>query len=148
MLQTTITDFVRLDQMMISCIFACVFEMDRQGNVKKHWIVYDYHSDVVAYEDAQKILTIKSEIVFQGIDIVKVLAKKIRNAEHLMQWSLSILKNSKLKFQTGRKRQTTWTILWKSGRDITTHWRVLCSWLIKYVAEFIFNKIKEKTLSI
>ena len=123
--------------------FACVFEMDRQGNVKKHWIGRTIiHSDRrFAYEEAQENIDNQSGDFFQELTLLNDLAKKIRKRR--FDHGAVNFETVEVKFKLDEKGKPLGLFV-KERKDIHKLIEEFMLLANKYVAEFIFNKNKGK----
>lgn len=123
--------------------FSCVFEMDLQGNVSKHWIGRTViHSDHrFAYEDAQENIDNQSGDYYQELTLMNDIAKKIRKKR--FQHGAVKFDSVEVKFKLDEKG-TPLGLIVKERKDIHKLIEEFMLLANKYVAEFIFNKNKGK----
>jgi ribonuclease R len=123
--------------------FACVFEVDDEANVKKHWIGRTViHSDRrYAYEDAQDNIDTQSGDFFEELTLLNVMAKKIR--QRRFKHGAVNFETVEVKFKLDEKG-TPLGLMIKERKDIHKLIEEFMLLANKYVAEFIFNKNKGK----
>ncbi len=123
--------------------FACVFEMDRDANVIKHWIGRTViHSDRrFAYEEAQENIDNQSGDHFEELTLLDVLAKKIRKKR--FGHGAVNFETVEVKFQLDEKG-TPLRLRVKERKDIHKLIEEFMLLANKYVAEFIYNKRQGK----
>jgi ribonuclease R len=121
--------------------FACVFEVDLQGNVKNHWIGRTIiHSDRrFSYEGAQENIDNQSGDFFQELTLLNTLAIKIRQ-ERFNHGAVNF-ETVEVKFKLD-ETSTPLGLFVKERRDIHKLIEEFMLLANKYVAEFIFNKNK------
>ncbi len=123
--------------------FACVFEVDDQANIKKHWIGRTViHSDRrYAYEEAQENIDTQSGDFFEELTLLNEMAKKIRQ-RRFKQGAVNF-ETVEVKFKLDEKG-TPLGLMIKERKDIHKLIEEFMLLANKYVAEFIFNKNKGK----
>ncbi|WP_339870357.1 ribonuclease R [uncultured Algoriphagus sp.] len=123
--------------------FACVFEVDDEANVKKHWIGRTViHSDRrYAYEDAQENIDTQSGDYFEELTLLNVMAKKIR--QRRFKHGAVNFETVEVKFKLDEKG-TPLGLMVKERKDIHKLIEEFMLLANKYVAEFVFNKNKGK----
>lgn len=123
--------------------FACVFEMDTQGNVKKHWIGRTViHSDRrFAYEEAQENIDQQSGDFFEELTLLNEIAKKIRKRR--FQHGAVNFETVEVKFKLDDGGKPL-GLMAKERKDIHKLIEEFMLLANKYVAEFVYNKNKGK----
>ncbi|MDN3205879.1 ribonuclease R [Algoriphagus sediminis] len=123
--------------------FACVFEMDRDARVIKHWIGRTIiHSDRrFAYEEAQENIDKQSGDFFEELTFLNVLAKKIRKKR--FDHGAVNFETVEVKFELDEKG-TPLGLRVKERKDIHKLIEEFMLLANKYVAEFVFNKRQGK----
>lgn len=123
--------------------FACVFEMDTQGNVKKHWIGRTViHSDRrFAYEEAQENIDEQSGDFFEELTLLNEIAKKIRKRR--FQHGAVNFETVEVKFKLDDGGKPLGLMV-KERKDIHKLIEEFMLLANKYVAEFVYNKNKGK----
>ena len=123
--------------------FACVFEVDDEANVKKHWIGKTViHSDRrYAYEDAQENIDNQSGDYFEELTLLNVMAKKVR--QRRFKHGAVNFETVEVKFKLDEKGKPLGLVI-KERKDIHKLIEEFMLLANKYVAEFIFNKNKGK----
>ena len=123
--------------------FACVFEVDDEANVKKHWIGRTIiNSDRrYAYEEAQENIDNQSGDYFEELTLLNVMAKKIR--QRRFKHGAVNFETVEVKFKLDEKG-TPLGLMVKERKDIHKLIEEFMLLANKYVAEFIFNKNKGK----
>ncbi len=121
--------------------FACVFEMDREAKVKKHWIgkTIIHSNRRFAYEEAQENIDKQSGDFFEELTFLNVLAKKIRKRR--FDHGAVNFETVEVKFKLDEKG-TPLGLMVKERKDIHKLIEEFMLLANKYVAEFIFNKGK------
>ncbi len=123
--------------------FACVFEMDRQANIKNHWIGRTIiHSDRrFAYEEAQENIDNQSGDFFQELTLLNDLAKKVRQ-KRFNNGAVNF-ETVEVKFKLADDGKPLGLFI-KERKDIHKLIEEFMLLANKYVAEFVFNKGKGK----
>ena len=121
--------------------FSCVFELDKEANVIKHWIGRTaIHSDRrFAYEEAQENIDNQSGEFFEELTILNNLAKKIRKKR--FDHGAVNFETVEVKFKLDEKG-TPLGLMVKERKDIHKLIEEFMLLANKYVAEFIFKKNK------
>ena len=119
--------------------FACVFEMDQEANVLKHWIGRTViHSDRrYAYEEAQENIDLQAGDFYQELTLLNVLAKKIRK-KRFDQGAVNF-ETVEVKFDLDEAGKPLGLKV-KERKDIHKLIEEFMLLANKYVAEFIYNK--------
>lgn len=123
--------------------FSCVFEMDKEANILKHWIGRTViHSDRrFAYEEAQENIDNQSGDFFGELTLLNDLAKKVRKKR---------FNNGAVNFETVEvkfkldDKGTPLGLIVKERKDIHKLIEEFMLLANKFVAEFIFKKNKGK----
>lgn len=123
--------------------FACVFEIDANAKVLKHWIGRTIiHSDRrFAYEEAQENIDSQTGDFFEELTILDEMAKKIRK-KRFGQGAVNF-ETVEVKFKLDQKGTPLGLII-KERKDIHKLIEEFMLLANKYVAEFIFQKRKGK----
>ncbi|MEP0712731.1 MAG: ribonuclease R, partial [Algoriphagus sp.] len=123
--------------------FACVFEVDDEANVKKHWIGRTIiHSDRrYAYEEAQENIDTQSGDYYEELTLLNGMAKKIR--QRRFKHGAVNFETVEVKFKLDEKG-TPLGLMIKERKDIHKLIEEFMLLANKYVAEFVFNKNKGK----
>jgi len=123
--------------------FGCVFEMDTQGNVKKHWIGKTViHSDRrFAYEEAQENIDQQSGDFFEELTLLNEIAKKIRKRR--FDHGAVNFETVEVKFKLDEEGKPLGLMV-KERKDIHKLIEEFMLLANKYVAEFVYNKNKGK----
>lgn len=122
--------------------FSAVFELDKEGNIKKEWFgrTVIYSDRRFTYEEAQERLEQKSGDFHEEINALNVLAKKLRKKR---------FNNGAVNFETVEvkfkldEQGTPLGVIPKERKDahmLIEEFMLLAN---KRVAEFIFNKVKQ-----
>lgn len=121
--------------------FSCVFELDREANVIKHWIGRTViHSDRrFAYEEAQENIDSQSGDFFSELTLLNNLAKKVRKRR--FDHGAVNFETVEVKFKLDEKG-TPLGLIVKERKDIHKLIEEFMLLANKYVAEFIFKKGK------
>jgi ribonuclease R len=119
--------------------FACVFELDENAKVLKHWIGRTIiHSDRrFAYEEAQENIDKQEGDFFEELTHLNELAKKIRK-QRFQNGSVNF-ETVEVKFKLDEKG-TPLGLMVKERKDIHKLIEEFMLLANKYVAEFIFKK--------
>ncbi|WP_288373361.1 ribonuclease R [uncultured Algoriphagus sp.] len=119
--------------------FACVFELDENAKVLKHWIGRTIiHSDRrFAYEEAQENIDKQEGDFFKELTHLNELAKKIRKQR--FQNGAVNFETVEVKFKLDEKG-TPLGLMVKERKDIHKLIEEFMLLANKYVAEFIFKK--------
>lgn len=119
--------------------FACVFEINQEAQVLKHWIGRTViHSDRrYAYEEAQECIDSQSGDNFAELTLLNELAKKVRQ-QRFKQGAVNF-ETVEVKFQLDEKG-TPLGLFVKERKDIHKLIEEFMLLANKYVAEFIFQK--------
>ncbi len=119
--------------------FACVFELDRNANVLKHWIGRTIiHSDRrFAYEEAQECIDTQSGDFFQELTLLNNLAKMIRKKR--FDHGAVNFETVEVKFKLDEAGKPLGLFV-KERKDIHKLIEEFMLLANKYVAEFIFKK--------
>ncbi|QDH78057.1 ribonuclease R [Echinicola soli] len=121
--------------------FSCVFEMDEDGQVLKHWIGRTIiHSDRrFAYEEAQENIDKQEGDFYSELTLLNNLAKKIRKRR--FQHGAINFETVEVKFKLD-ERGTPLGLMVKERKDIHKMIEEYMLLANKAVAEFVFNKNK------
>jgi ribonuclease R len=119
--------------------FACVFELDRNANVLKHWIGRTIiHSDRrFTYEEAQECIDTQSGDFFQELTLLNNLAKMIRKKR--FDHGAVNFETVEVKFKLDEAGKPLGLFV-KERKDIHKLIEEFMLLANKYVAEFIFKK--------
>lgn len=119
--------------------FACVFELDRNANVLKHWIGRTIiHSDRrFAYEEAQECIDNQAGDFFQELTLLNNLAKMVRK-KRFDQGAVNF-ETVEVKFKLDEAGKPLGLFV-KERKDIHKLIEEFMLLANKYVAEFIFKK--------
>lgn len=119
--------------------FACVFEMDQEANVLKHWIGRTViHSDRrFAYEEAQENIDSQAGDFYQELTLLNVLAKKVRKKR--FDHGAVNFETVEVKFDLDEAGKPLGLKV-KERKDIHKLIEEFMLLANKYVAEFIYNK--------
>ena len=123
--------------------FACVFELDKNAKVLKHWIGRTViHSDRrFAYEEAQDNIDQQSGDFFEELTLLNKLAKKIRKKR--FDHGAVNFETVEVKFKLG-DNGVPLGLMVKERKDIHKLIEEFMLLANKYVAEFVFQKGKGK----
>ncbi|AGA76946.1 ribonuclease R [Echinicola vietnamensis] len=121
--------------------FSCVFELDEDGQVLKHWIGRTIiHSDRrFAYEEAQENIDQQEGDFYSELTLLNNLAKKIRK-RRFQQGAINF-ETVEVKFKLDDKG-TPLGLMVKERKDIHKMIEEFMLLANKAVAEFVFNKNK------
>lgn len=119
--------------------FACVFEIDDQAKIHKHWIGRTIiHSDRrFAYEEAQENIDNQSGDFFEELTTLNELAKKVRKKR--FDHGAVNFETVEVKFKLDEKG-TPLGLMVKERKDIHKMIEEFMLLANKYVAEYIFKK--------
>lgn len=123
--------------------FSCVFEMDENGDVLKHWIGRTLiHSDRrFSYEEAQENIDKQEGDFYQELTLLNEIAKKIRKRR--FQKGAVNFETVEVKFKLDEKG-TPLGLMIKERKDIHKLIEEFMLLANRTVAEFIYNKNKGK----
>jgi len=121
--------------------FACVFEMDREANVIKHWIGKTViHSDRrYSYEEAQDNIDSQSGDFFEELTLLNTLAKDVRQKR--FNHGAVNFETVEVKFKLAEDGKPLGLFI-KERKDIHKLIEEFMLLANKYVADFVFNKAK------
>jgi ribonuclease R len=119
--------------------FACVFELDRNANVLKHWIgrTIIHSNRRFAYEEAQECIDTQSGDFFQELTLLNNLAKMIRKKR--FDHGAVNFETVEVKFKLDEAGKPLGLFV-KERKDIHKLIEEFMLLANKYVAEFIFKK--------
>ncbi len=123
--------------------FACVFEVDREANVLKHWIgrTVIHSNRRFAYEEAQENIDNQAGDFYQELTLLNTLAKKVRKRR--FDHGAVNFETVEVKFDLDENGKPLGLKV-KERKDIHKLIEEFMLLANKYVAEFIFNKGKGK----